>query len=83
MLAPTAPSGTREQFAYLSATSLHTTEESYVIGLGLLLWNREHTTLYRLRVVGDSYDAQGMSTATFDYEPVPRSRLRSEAGKRG
>ena len=68
---PGALSGTWEKFAYLSATTLHTTEESYVIGLGLLLRNKEHTALYRARVVGDSYDAQGMATATFDYEPVP------------
>ncbi len=68
---PAALSGTWENFAYLSATTLHTTEESYVIGLGLLLWNKEHMVLYRVRVVGDSYDAQGMSTATLDYEPVP------------
>lgn len=68
---PGALSGTWEKFAYLSATTLHTTEESYVIGLGLLLRSKEHTALYRARVVGDSYDAQGMATATIDYEPVP------------
>jgi hypothetical protein len=68
---PAAPSGTWGQRAYLSGASLHTSEESYVIGLGLLVWNKEHTELYRLRIAGDSYDAQGVSTATFDYEPVP------------
>jgi hypothetical protein len=68
---PAALSGTWEQRTYLSAASLHTSEESYVIGLGLLVWDEEHTALYRLRVVGDSYDGQGVSTATFDYEPVP------------
>jgi hypothetical protein len=68
---PAALSGTWEKYAYLSATTLHTSEESFVVGLGLLLRNKEHTALYRARVVGDSYDAQGMSTATIDYEPVP------------
>ena len=68
---PAALSGTWEQRAYLGSATLHTSEESTVIGLGLLVWNEEHTALYRLRVVGDSYDAQGVSTATFDYEPVP------------
>lgn len=68
---PAALGGTWEYFAYLSATTLHTTEESLAAGLGLLLWNKEHTALYRARVVGDSYDAQGMSTVTLDYEPVP------------
>lgn len=68
---PAALSGTWGQGAYLSATTTHTTEESMVIGLGLLLWNQEHTALYRVRVVGDSYDPQGGSTATFDYEPAP------------
>ena len=68
---PAAPTGTWEKRVYLSAASLHTSEESTVIGLGLLVRNEDHTALYRLRVVGDSYDAEGMSTATFDYEPVP------------
>jgi hypothetical protein len=68
---PADLSGTWQHFAYLSATTLHTTEDSMVAGLGLLLWNEEHTALYRARVVGDSYDAQAMSTVTIDYEPVP------------
>ncbi len=68
---PEALSGGWENYAYLSAATLHTTEESYAAGLGLLLWNKDHTALYRLRVVGDSYDAQGVTTATLDYEPVP------------
>jgi hypothetical protein len=68
---PAALSGTWEKFAYLSATTTHTTEESYVIGLGLLLWNADHTVMYRARVVGDSYDTAGQATATLDYEPAP------------
>jgi hypothetical protein len=68
---PASLSGTWEQRTYLSAASLHTNEESSVVGLGLLMRNEEHTALYRLRIVGDSYDASGVSTATFDYEPVP------------
>jgi hypothetical protein len=68
---PAGLSGTWEDRAYLGGATLHTIEESYVAGLGLLVWNEEHTALYRLRVVGDSYDEQGVSKATFDYEPVP------------
>jgi hypothetical protein len=60
-----------KQRAYLSATTLHTSDQSDVIGNGLLVRDAAHTALYRLRVVGDSYDAEGLSTATFDYEPVP------------
>ncbi len=68
---PGSSLGSWQKRVYLSAASLHTSEELYVIGLGLLVRNKEHTALYRLRVVGDSYDAQGVSTATFEYEPVP------------
>ncbi|WP_434044218.1 MULTISPECIES: hypothetical protein [Sorangium] len=57
-------------FAYLSALSVHESNESYRIGLGLLVWDAEHAALYRLRVLGDSYDAAAGSTATFEYEPV-------------
>ena len=67
---PGALAGTWSPVAYLSAASQHTSEESYVIGLGLLVWNKEHTALFRLRVVGDSFD-KGAATATFDYEPAP------------
>ncbi|KYF63433.1 hypothetical protein BE11_10205 [Sorangium cellulosum] len=56
--------------AYLSALSIHESSESYRIGLGLLVWDAEHTALYRLRVLGDSYDVAAGSTATFEYEPV-------------
>ncbi|WP_437733508.1 hypothetical protein [Sorangium sp. So ce1335] len=56
--------------AYLSATSIHVSDESYRIGLGLLVWDAEHAALYRLRVLGDSYDVAAGSTATFEYEPV-------------
>lgn len=61
----------------LSATSIHATEESYRVGVGALVWDRAHTTLYRLRTLGDSYAATGVATATFEYEPVvaqPRCR---------
>ncbi|KYF81686.1 hypothetical protein BE17_52200 [Sorangium cellulosum] len=56
--------------AYLSGTSIHESGESYRIGLGLLVWDAERATLYRLRVLGDSYDVTTGSTATFEYEPV-------------
>jgi len=68
---PAAASGTWGQRVYLSAAAPHTSEESNVIGLGVLVRNEEHTALYRLRVVGDSYDDQGVSTATIAYEPAP------------
>ena len=68
---PEAYGGAWGQHAYLSASTTHTSEESYVIGLGLLVRDEDHTVVYRLRIVGDSYDIQGRSTATFDYEPVP------------
>lgn len=68
---PEAYMGAWKQRTYLSASTVHTSEESYVIGLGLLLRNEEHTALYRVRVIGDSYDMEGKSTATLDYEPVP------------
>jgi len=70
---PAASSGTWGPSAYLDASWLHTQEESNVIGLGLLVWDEAHTTVYRLRVLGDSYDEQGQATVTFDYEPVPPS----------
>ncbi|WP_437488879.1 hypothetical protein WME75_09605 [Sorangium sp. So ce1014] len=57
-------------FASLSGTSIHESDESYRIGLGLLVWDAEHAALYRLRVLGDSYDVTVGSTATFEYEPV-------------
>lgn len=56
--------------AYLSGTTIHESDESYRIGLGLLVWDAEHAALYRLRVLGDSYDVAAGSTATFEYEPV-------------
>ncbi|WP_433931434.1 hypothetical protein AB3662_44520 [Sorangium cellulosum] len=57
--------------AYLSASSIHESDESYRIGLGLLVWDADRAALYRLRVLGDSYDVSAGSTATFEYEPVP------------
>lgn len=56
--------------AHLSALTIHESDESYRIGLGLLVWDAEHGALYRLRVLGDSYDVTAGSTATFEYEPV-------------
>jgi hypothetical protein len=59
------------QVAYLSGTTLHTSEESYAIGVGLLVRDAQHEALYRLLILGDSYAATGVATATFEYEPVP------------
>ncbi len=55
---------------YLSASSIHEVGESQSIGLGALLWDRPATTLYRMRLLGDSYDEEGLSTAVLEYEPV-------------
>lgn len=68
---PASLSKTWSNYAYLDATWQHTTEESNAAGLGLLLRDKDHEVLYRARVVGDSYDAEGGSTVTIDYEPVP------------
>jgi hypothetical protein len=68
---PASLTGAWHQRAYLSASTVHTNEESTAIGLGLLLRNKEHTALYRVRVIGDSYGVGGPPTATLDYEPVP------------
>lgn len=58
-------------YASLDAATIHTEAESNAIGLGLLVRDAELTTLYRLRILGDSYSAAtGRSTVTFDYEPV-------------
>ncbi|MFO0762886.1 MAG: hypothetical protein U0359_41000 [Byssovorax sp.] len=67
---PGSPTGSWTQIVYLSATSLHTTEESMIEGLGILVRDADHGELYRLRLVSDSY-GDGASTATFDYAPVP------------
>jgi hypothetical protein len=56
--------------AYLSATTIHESDESYRIGLGLLVRDAEHAALYRLRLLGDSYGVTVGSTATFEYEPA-------------
>jgi hypothetical protein len=57
--------------AYLSGASIHESDESNSIGLGLLVWDAQHESLYRLRVLGDSYEVPFVATATFEYEPVP------------
>ena len=54
----------------LSGASEHTEEESYSAGQSALFWDRERTTLYRLRVLGDSYTNSITSTARFEYEPA-------------
>jgi hypothetical protein len=67
---PGALSETWSSRAQLSAATIHKTSEAVSAGLGFLVWDRFETTLYRLRIVGDSYDVEGVSTATFDYEPI-------------
>jgi hypothetical protein len=68
---PADVEGAWRRFAYLDSARIHTEAESYTIGLGLLVRDVEHTAVYRLRVLGDSYSAEGISTVFFDYAPVP------------
>jgi hypothetical protein len=56
---------------HLSGSGLHTSDESPYIGVGVLVRDASHQALYRMRILGDSYDDKGHSTATFEYEPVP------------
>ena len=78
---PGSSEATWSSRTYLSASTTHTSDESTSAGQGLLVWDKSETTLYRLRIIGDSYDAQGVSTATFDYEPVHED-AGSDPGKR-
>jgi hypothetical protein len=55
--------------AYLGASAEHTAGESDVAGDGYLVRDRDGT-LYRMRVVSDAYDADGVAAATLDIEPV-------------
>lgn len=73
---PGSSQGAWSSRTYLSASTTHSTYESTSAGQGLLVWDRSETTLYRLRIIGDSYDEQGISTATFDYEPVHDPEIR-------
>ena len=63
--------GAWRRFAYLDSARIHTEAESYTIGLGLLVRDVGHTSVYRLRILGDSYSAEGISTVFFEYAPVP------------
>ena len=63
--------GAWRRCAYLDSARTHTEAESTAIGLGLLVRDVNHSALYRLRVLGDSYSTEGISTVLFDYEPVP------------
>lgn len=68
---PADAEGAWRRFAYLDSSRTHTEAESTAIGLGLLVRDVDRTALYRLRVLGDSYSAEGISTVLFDYAPVP------------
>tara|TARA_R110002096_G_scaffold16898_9_gene57953 strand:+ start:76057 stop:76623 length:567 start_codon:yes stop_codon:yes gene_type:complete len=70
---PASGSGEWTPRVYLSASTIHATPESERIGLGILAWNADRTALYKLLVVGDSYNTQGVSTVSFDYERVVAS----------
>lgn len=68
---PAGLSGSWEGFVYLGGASIHTEAESPYVGLGVLMWDAAHLQLYRLYIAGDSYSADGVSTVTFSYVPVP------------
>jgi hypothetical protein len=68
---PASLSGGWGMRIYLSGSAVHTVEESYVIGLSALVRDASHQALYRLRILGDAYDDEGLSTALFEYEPIP------------
>ena len=54
---------------YLGGASIHDESASTVGGLSALV--RDDTTVYRLRMISDSYSSDTVSTATFSYIPVP------------
>ncbi len=60
----------------LSLANEHAEEESSVIGKSGLFWDREGTTLYRVRVLGDSHTEGFVSTARIEYEPVHLNSIR-------
>ena len=55
----------------LGGSAVHTASESYVAGNGYLVRNRDSSSLFKLLVVSDAYDASGLATATLDVERVP------------
>ena len=59
------------RFALFGETSPHTTEQSRSAGWSMLVRSGDGGPVYRLRIVGDSYDASVLTSVTFDYEPVP------------
>ncbi len=68
---PADLSGTWATHAFLTTAFQHTTQQSQVAGLGLLVQPPRQDTVYRLRVIGDAYDIEsGRSSVTFEYAPV-------------
>lgn len=49
----------------LGGASFHTEEESYSIGISALVWDATQSTLYRLRVEGDSYTQNSLPLRHF------------------
>lgn len=68
---PADVEGAWRKFAYLDSARIHTEAESYTIGLGLLVRDVDHTATYRMRILGDSYSAEGVATVFFEYAPLP------------
>ena len=73
------PDGCREGRLFLSGATIHTNEESSVIGLSALVLNRARDATYRLRMLGDSVlpDEQGESSR----RPPPSNTNRFPASK--
>jgi hypothetical protein len=68
---PGSPGNAWQRLALFGATSLHTTEQSASTGTSMLARSAGGGPTYRLRILGDSYQASVLTTVTFDYEPVP------------
>jgi hypothetical protein len=58
------------QHAYLSGSYQHTAAQSTITGLGLLVRDQAQT-LFRVRVLGDSYSADGVARVVLEAERVP------------
>jgi hypothetical protein len=60
-----------ERIAYLGGSSVHPASDSFAAGYGYLVRARDRVSLYRVLVLGDSYDSSGLASAVLDVELVP------------
>jgi hypothetical protein len=66
---PTGLGNVWSRVAYLGGSSVHA--EGFATGYGFLVRTRDRARLFRMRVVGDTYDEKGTATATLEVAPVP------------